>query len=621
MPALALVALVLALYAPSFGAGFIWDDDTFVTHNRLIHASDGLWRLWFTREAPDYWPLTSSLLWLEWRLWGGAASGFHAVNVALHALSCVLLWRIFARLELPGAWLGAALFAAHPVCVESVSWITERKNTLSFALCAASALLYLRAEDGPQSGRLRWSSFGVFVLSLLAKTSSVVLPPMLLVLAWWRRRRIGRADVLRAAPHFAAAALLGAVTVWFQSTNAIRESVIRDDGLGSRLLTAGRAVWFYLGKALAPLELCFVYPRWSLDESSATSLLPAAMLAFAFAAAWLARESLGRGPLAALSCYVIALAPTLGLIDVYFMRYSLVADHWQYFALPALCALAAAALVSGARRIGVARAATPVALLALCALGAKSWSHQAVFRDLESLWTDTLAKNPQAWMAHNNLGLVRHSQRRFDEALEHFQAALRVEQDLPAVRYNLGVTLQSLRRHADAVTQFEIALELDPRQAAARSALGTSKLALGRFDEAVEDYRAALQLDPELLAAHNNLGNAMYSRERYADALEHYARALELRPDYVEALANQGSALQALGRHEEAIANHSRVVALEPRRAEAHFNLGNALRESGRLAEAAAAYERALALEPRLEGARYFLGEVRERLAREAQAR
>lgn len=610
-----LLAVLLALaafglYAPSFGGGFLWDDDTFLTRNPLIHAADGLRRLWFTREAPDYFPLTSSMLWLEWRLFGEHALGYRVVNAALHAAGAVLVWRVLVRLGVRGAFGGALLFAVHPVCVESVAWITERKNTLSFALCAAAALAYLRSEDEPDSRRMRWSALALFTLALLAKTSAVVLPPILVLCAWWRRGRVGAAEVRRLAPLFGLALVLGAVTVWFQSTVAIRETVVRDDGLVSRVLLAGRAVWFYLGKALAPLELAFVYPRWKLGETSADAVLPAALLAMALAVLWLQRASWGRGAFFALATFVLALAPTLGLLDVYFMRYSLVADHWQHFALPSATAFVAAAASVACERVRVPRLAELLLVLTTFAAGVASVQRQRAFTSEEALWQDTLARNSQAWIAHNELGLLRHDQGRLEEASVHLSDAVRVAPEQADLRFNLGVTLQRLRRHAEAVAQFDMALQLDPRSAAAHNALGSSQLALGRREQALESYRAALALDPKLVAAHNNLGNACYALGRVEEALGHYEAALALKPEHLEALSNSGSALQELGRLEEALARHERVVQLDPRRAPAHFNLGNALRELGRADQARRAYERALELDPKLEGARFFLGEL-----------
>lgn len=615
-----LFVLALVVYAPALGCGFIWDDDTFLTNNPLIHAADGPYRFWFTTQAPDYFPLTSSLLWLEWRLWGGAAVGFHAVNAVLHALSAVLAWRVLRRLEIPGAWAAAALFAAHPVAVESVAWITERKNTLSFALYLGAALLYLRAEDGLAPRRSYMLSLVVYVLALLAKSAAVVLAPALLLVAWWRRRRIGAADVVRTTPFFLSALALGMTTLWFQSHNAIVDSVVREDSLASRIAIAGRAVWFYLGKALAPVRMSFVYPRWETGDVSPIAFAPLAGLVVLALVAWRARESWGRAALFALGYFVIALAPVLGLVDIYFMRYSLVADHWQYFALLGPIALVASAWAQYASRWDRTKWGPPAAVLVLALFCWKAWKQQAMYRDAESLWSATIDANPDAWIAHNNLGLIRTEQGRLDDAELCFERAVGAAPDSADARYNLAVTLMRMHRNEPAIEQLERVLALRPGHADARDRLGAAKLALGRVDAAIAEFEHALVLDPGRVASHVNLGAALFAARRFEEAREHFERALRIQPDHAEALSNLGSTLQELGRTEEAVESHRQAVRFAPQVAAHHFNLAASLAKLDRTDEAIEACEHALALDPKLDGARFLLAELLAKSGRSREA-
>ncbi len=312
--AVALVALTLLAYLPAMRGGFIWNDDTFLTGNPLIKSWDGLRRFWFTADPPDYFPLTSTSLWLEWRLWGMNPAGYHVVNVLLHALSAMLLWRVLKRLKAPGAWLAGLIFAVHPVNVESVAWITERKNTLAMALFMASLLAYLKfdEDDAPRAYAL---ALGLFLLALLAKTSVIMLPAVLLLCAWWRRGRIRRRDILRAIPFAALSGALALVTAWYQYHRAIAAEVVRTDGFLARTAGAGWAAWFYLYKALLPAKLCFVYPRWALAVSF-LSFLPDLLLLALLVLLWRNRRGWGRPLLFGLGYFLVSLAPVAGFLNI-----------------------------------------------------------------------------------------------------------------------------------------------------------------------------------------------------------------------------------------------------------------------------------------------------------------
>lgn len=337
-------ALILALtalaYLPALEAGFVWDDDTHLTANLLLEEH-GLRDSWLTTRPLNYWPLTSTAFWVENRIWGLEPRGYHAVNVLLHAGNAVLAWLLLLRLGVPGALACALLFALHPVNAESVAWVAQRKTLLSLCFAELSLLAYLAFEE--DGGRLRYLwSLGAFALALLGKGSTVTLPLVILLCLWWLRGRLGAADVRRTLPHFAVAAVMSAVEIWFQYTRAMGGDAVPAESLLARAARAGWVVWFYLSKALFPVDLSLVYPRWEIDPGSVAAWLPDLALAAAFWLAWRQRAGAGRAVLFALAAYVAMLLPFLGFLDIYFFHYSLVADHYQYGAILAPLALAGA---------------------------------------------------------------------------------------------------------------------------------------------------------------------------------------------------------------------------------------------------------------------------------------
>ncbi len=274
-PAWAPLALLIGLtafaYLPSLANGFIWDDDVSLTQNPFIRSGEGLHDFWVTTLTPDYWPVTATTLWAEWRLWGMNPLGYHVTNLGLHLAEVLLLWTILRRLQVPGATLAALLFALHPVNVESVAWITQRKNLMAMLFYLLSVLAFLRA--GERFRPAYWLSLLAFALGMLAKGSVAVLPVVLLgIIAWRRPLRAG--DFLRVAPFFAVAGALTLVNIWFQGHHLAAAETIRHAGGLERLLGAGAVVWFYLSKALLPIRLILPYPQWRIDSASVGWWLP-----------------------------------------------------------------------------------------------------------------------------------------------------------------------------------------------------------------------------------------------------------------------------------------------------------------------------------------------------------
>ena len=443
LPALALALLVVAAYLPALHAGFIWDDDAYVTANATLRTLDGLRRIWLEPGAvPQYYPLTFTSLWLDHHLWGVQPLGYHLVNVLLHGANVILVWVIGRRLALPGAWLAAAVFAVHPVHVESVAWVTERKNVLSGALYLAAFLAYLRAAGGARAAY--GLALGLFAGALLAKTVTCTLPVVLLLVLWWRR---GRVDITPLIPFFVLGAASGLVTAWMEAHHVGATGALWRLSLLDRCLIAGRALWFYAGKLLWPHPLAFIYARWHVDAAVWWQYLFPLAAAATVAALHLARGRIGSGPLVAVLCYVATLAPALGFVNVYPMRYSFVADHFQYLASLPLIALAAA---------GATRLPRPQVIGAgvLLVLGALAWRQGLVYRDAETVWRDTLAKDPDSSMAHINLGMLLSDDGRVPEAIVHFREALRIDPEDGEAHDDLGNALASEGKLDEAIAEY-----------------------------------------------------------------------------------------------------------------------------------------------------------------------
>jgi len=556
-----IVVVIVVAYAPAVRGGFIWDDDAHVTKPEL-RSAHGLYRIWFEVGATQqYYPLLHSAFWLQHKLWGDSTIGYHLVNVAMHAGAAVLVLLIVRRLLMEkavpwaeaGAFLTAAVFALHPVHVESVAWITELKNTLSAVFYLAALLAYLRF-DRTRRRPMYWLATLLFVLALLTKPVTVTLPAALLVVFWWQRGRLSwRRDVLPLSLWFALGVASGLFAAW------VEHDVLGAKGEGfsllpaQRLLLPGRVVWFYLSKLAWPTELIFVYPRWSVDPAVWWQwLFPAGLIALL--AGLLAFTRRSRAPLAALLFFIGSLFPFLGFFNAYLFIYTFVADHFQY--LPSLGVIA---LVCGAAAAGIARVpwrpARVVLLLALPAvLGVLTFRQTRMYADIQTLYETTIQKNPACWMAHNNLGIVLKHENHLPEAIEHYRRALQLRPDYPEAYNNLAVVLNALGRHDDAVAAYDQALRLRPNYPDALGNLVAALTDAGRLQEAIDRGQQAIRLCPSDARLRLNLGVALGMAGRHPESVDQFAEAVRLRPDLSEAQANLAIAYAACGRFPEAIA-------------------------------------------------------------------
>jgi tetratricopeptide (TPR) repeat protein len=435
MLALLLVVLTVAVYLPAIGAGFIWDDDTLLTANPQMRSLDGLGQIWRGEQSRDYTPLTLSSFWVEWRLWGDRPAGYHVVNILLHALSAVLLWRILERLRVPGAWLGALLFAIHPVNVASVAWVAERKNTLSAALFLGSVLCYLAGRDEKRRG-LYTGSIGLFLLAALSKGAVVTMPAVLLLCVAWKDRRLSWRDVWEVMPFGAIAVACSALTILFQA-RAPHYGLIPDT-VDYRVARAGAAVWFYLGALVWPAGMSPMRAPWVPNLRSASTYVPALGAAAVWGLFFWKRKTWGRAPLFGYTYYLIMLAPVLGFVWMTLMQETPSADWWQYMAAPGVFACVAGTFVIAGRKW---RAAMPLFAVVVAALIFQTWRRAGIYESMGSYCLAVTAEDPHAWTLQNNLGILLKQRGHYPEAEACFHRALEDNPGYIEAHVNLGNAL------------------------------------------------------------------------------------------------------------------------------------------------------------------------------------
>jgi tetratricopeptide (TPR) repeat protein len=549
-----IVVAVFFAYRPSINGGFVLDDDRLLTDNALIKAPDGPYRFWCTNKPDDYWPATYTALWVEWRLWAMYPTGYHVTNLILHIAEALLIWDILRKLSIPGAFLAAAIFAVHPVNVESVAWIAQRKNTMAMLFFLLSILWYIKAampminagmEPAPSHGGpwerdknhsplstlhsplWYWLSLAAFVLAMLSKGSAVVLPVLLLGIIWWLRP-LTRRDLVRTAPFFLVAAVLAVVNVWFQTHGS--GEVLRIASFLERVLGAGGVLWFYLYKVLFPIDLAFVYPQWHIAAGNPLWWLPLLAALMVTAVLWRYKATWSRPFLFAWGFFCVALLPVMGFTDVGFMRYSLVADHYQHIAIIGMIALVSAGWSEWRRlgRSGMPWLATLIAIAATVTFTFLTYRQNEIYRDAVTLYQAALGKNPGFWVGRGNLASVLYKEGRTQDAVEQYEKALALNPDYFEAHNNLGAILVQIGRPEQAIEHCMKVVLLKPNYAEFRYNLGNAYKAAGLYPHAIETYNQTLRMKPDFFEAYFNLALAYAEIHKSSEAIDAGWKALEL---------------------------------------------------------------------------------------------
>src|SRR5215813_5441757 len=568
--AVVLAAVTIFAYRPAWHGGFLWDDDAYVINNELLTAADGWHLIWFSLDSPSkYFPLTYSTFRIEYALWGLNTTGYHWVNLLLHVANALLVWTVLARLKIPGAWLAAAIFALHPVQVESVAWITERKNVLMGFFFLLTLLAWIAFVD--ERTRRPWILYClalVFcVLALSAKATACTLPAALFLILWLQKKPITIRRLVQILPFVVLGIGMGLLTVWWeryhQGTNRGLFTFLSPT---ERILVASRAVWFYLSKIFWPSNLTFIYPRWNISPAEFFNYIWLLAGIAACVAIYFGRRYFGRSVEVAAAFFVATLSPVLGFIMLFTFRYTFVADHYQYLACIGPIALASAGIVSFSEKFTQYRViSVSAALLVVATLGTLTWRQAATYSDSETLWRTTLVRNPQCWMAHTNVGLVLFQKGKIDEAIAHYRSALQIQPDWWDAEYNLGTALSAKGEVGEAILHSEKAVSMRPTDPDAQVSLANLLFQKGRIDEAIAHYQKAITIRPDDFLARYGLGRVLLEKGELDGAIQACRNALLLRPLDADCHTTLAIALEEKGNPAEAIQHYNKALELAPK--------------------------------------------------------
>jgi len=538
--ALVLVLVAVIFYIPALKAGFVWDDDA-LTNNPLIKSSwEGFKGIWLKpsiipREA-HYWPLVYTSFWLEYRLWSFHPAGYHLVNVVLHALNGLLVWIILKRLKLKHSWFMAAVFAVHPIHVESVAWIIERKDVLSACFFLCSFLFFTRFYNTDKKRHFYYLlSLVFFICALLSKSIVIGLPLVFLLWIWWKRARITRKDLLQVFPFLLIALGITVFDLWLFRQ---RTSSLYGFGFWERCIIAGRAFWFYILKIVYPNNLMPVHLKWKINQTNIIEYIPGLFAIVVMVLLYRFRERLGKAPVTLFLFYAIMIAPVLGFIDFGFMRYSYVAERFQYLAGLGIIILFISGITSISKRYLSSALLNIGGVCILLILGILTWKYNGNYRDYETLFRYNIKKNPRAWVAHNNLATALEKKGDEKNAIRHYEKALELKPEEEEIHYNLGALYARRRDKKNAIYHYKNALRINPKNPGAHNNLGFIYEQEGNPELAIEHYRQSLSHRKNHFRTHNNMGNALMKKGDIKGAIRHWEEAIRLNPLLTQTVNN-----------------------------------------------------------------------------------
>ena len=534
-------------------------------------------------------------------------------------------------LSIPGAFLAALIFLVHPVIVESVAWITERKNTLSGLFYFGSLIFYLRflkLEDPlaftkkkvlqKRNWLLYIFSIISFLLAILSKAATCTLPAVILLIIWWKKNSIKLKDLILVAPFLLFTLIIALITIVTEEDTAGARGIHWDLSFWERFIIAGKSLWFYLYSLIYPLNIAFSYPKWSVDSAVAINYLPSLTFLFLIFALWFFRSNLGKGPLVAILFFSGTLFPALGFFNIYYMRYSFVADHFQYLACIGPIALFSALFTvfttstsKLSDSVKILRyfppTCTVLILLLLCIM---TWKQAHIFKSNEALWRNTMKKDPSSGRARHGLGREMQKQGKHEEAIEHFRKAIVLQPNFHDAYYSLAQEYHYKGELSPAISALKRSLELQPTYYFAIDGLARVLAEQGNLEKALQLSRECTRLKPSFVPGIVTLATILEKLGNLQEAQAHYKRVLKLDSNSYENYLNLGNFLYRTGNIEEAILNFKKAILLNSSSTEALYNLGNALGQQGKYLEAKGYYEQVRNLDEKLPLPYYGLGLV-----------
>ncbi|MBF0287159.1 MAG: tetratricopeptide repeat protein [SAR324 cluster bacterium] len=575
-----LILLTIAAYYPASEAGFIIDDKEFFLEDSVVTASDGLYRIWFhptdNNRVWPYLPITRMTFWLENQLWGLAPQIAHWINILLHLLAAVLLWHALEHFHLPGAWWIGTLFAIHPVYVQSVAWVAERKNVVAavfYILCLWSYLHFAKNNN--------WKWYGtallLFLCALLSKTSVVMLPVILVILRLLFRLRFTVKDCWMLLPFFLLSLVMGYVRVWFE-LHAF-DAITSTGTFLEKILTAIHVPFFYFTKLLFPYPLIFTYPKWEIDSSLASVYVPIVSLLLILLVLVWKYQSWGRYLFCGLAACLVTLFPVSGFFTNAWTQFSYVADHWFHLPSIPILILFAQGAYWGIEKFHffdqIRRYLWPFfAAAVVVILSILTWNQSLIYQDLKTLWLATIQQNERSWVAHQELGRIFREEKQHEQALKHSNQAIQLKKNPFRAYNNKGNVYADLKQYNQAIQNYNEALKIYPGFVDAYYNRGIAYFHLTQYQRALEDYSHALRIDPSYVKAYYNRGHVYFHSRKYKQAIEDFSHVLTINRDDVDARYNRGNAYALLQENQSALDDYNEVLQLNPNFSKAYNSRG-----------------------------------------------